>query len=109
MCMTIINMKDDKQGFPSDGGSGHDNGGYETEDEAESKALPWHRSFIIIIIKIIVMVIMITMITIIITMIIFMMIQRLRMSQKIITMILIIIFFKPFCKNILGPEYLIHL
>jgi len=25
------------------GGSGHDNGGYETEDEAESTALPWHR------------------------------------------------------------------
>jgi hypothetical protein len=25
------------------GGSGLDNGGYETEDEGESKALPWHR------------------------------------------------------------------
>merc|ERR1719370_2014923 len=25
------------------GGNGHDNAGYETEDEAESKALPWPR------------------------------------------------------------------
>ena len=54
-----------KQGLSSDGGSGQDNGGYETEDEGESKALPWHRCFIFNIMILIMMIIIIALVPVV--------------------------------------------